>query len=62
MAADLKIGGFNGTWGQGAAIDRKRALLQKEGVQFEASGDKIAAVSLHRFGTENKRKRREDDS
>ena len=65
VAADRKIGGFNGTWGAGAAIERKRALLQKEGVIFEADGVRIAPASLHYFddavkkpkATPNKRKR-----
>ena len=49
VAADLKIGGFNGDWGSGAAIERKRALLVKEGVTFTDDGRRISEASLYRF-------------
>ena len=41
MAADGSIGGFSGQWGQGCKIDKKRALLQSEGVQFDEKTGKI---------------------
>ena len=41
MAADGSIGGFSGQWGQGYKIDKKRALLQSEGVQFDDKTGKI---------------------
>lgn len=41
MAADGSIGGFSGQWGQGCKIDKKRALLQSEGVQFDDRTGKI---------------------
>ena len=50
IAADLKIGGFNGSWGSGAAIERKTTLLRSEGVRFNETGDRIRLESIHRFG------------
>ena len=41
MAADGSIGGFSGQWGEGCKIDKKRSLLQSEGVQFDAKTGKI---------------------
>lgn len=41
MAADGSIGGFSGQWGQGCKIDKKRALLRSEGVQFDDETGKI---------------------
>lgn len=41
MAADGSIGGFSGQWGEGCKIDKKRALLQSEGVQFDDQTGKI---------------------
>jgi methylated-DNA-[protein]-cysteine S-methyltransferase len=37
IAADLTLGGFQGRRG-GAALARKRALLAREGVRFDAAG------------------------
>ena len=37
IAADLTLGGFQGRRG-GASLARKRALLAKEGVAFDAAG------------------------
>jgi methylated-DNA-[protein]-cysteine S-methyltransferase len=40
IAADLNLGGFVGSWGIATAnVQRKKAMLQKEGVVFE--GDKV---------------------
>lgn len=41
MAADGSIGGFSGQWGEGCKIDKKRALLRSEGVQFDDKTGKI---------------------
>ena len=49
VAADRKIGGFNGTWGSGDAVDRKIKLLKGEGVLFEPDG-RVSTTSLHTFG------------
>ena len=46
MAADGSIGGFSGQWGEGSKIDKKRSLLQSEGVQFDAKTGKIAKECL----------------
>ena len=51
MAADCKLGGFNGTWGSGAAIDRKRLLLEEEGVKFDKATGKVLPDSMHNFMT-----------
>ena len=64
MAADRKIGGFNGSWGSGCAVDRKRALLLEEGVHFD--GGLVATESLHVFDSapqsKAKKRRRESDA
>ena len=49
VAADRKIGGFNGTWGSGDAVDRKIKLSKGEGVVFEPDG-RVSTTSLHTFG------------
>lgn len=42
VAADLTLGGFSGSWGFGCdSVQRKKALLQEEGLAFE--GAKIAS-------------------
>ena len=39
IAASLELGGFSGSWGLHCAnVQRKRALLSKEGVEFDARG------------------------
>jgi len=36
VASDLDVGGFSGSWGHSCAnVQRKRALLEKEGVKFD---------------------------
>ena len=62
VAADRRIGGFNGSWGSGAAIDRKRALLEEEGVHFEPDGERVSEASLHRFESKPERKRKRAES
>eukprot|EP00775_Hariotina_reticulata_P009207 gene9207-9374_t len=45
VAANLELGGFSGDWGAGCAnVQRKKALLEEEGVQFE--GIKIASPAF----------------
>eukprot|EP00878_Enallax_costatus_P000870 GHUV01000997.1.p2 GENE.GHUV01000997.1~~GHUV01000997.1.p2 ORF type:complete len:144 (+),score=44.57 GHUV01000997.1:310-741(+) len=40
VAADLNLGGFSGSWGIACGnVQRKKAMLQQEGVKFD--GDKI---------------------
>ena len=46
MAADGSIGGFSGQWGEGCKINKKRSLLQSEGVQFDAKTGKIVKECL----------------
>ena len=46
MAADGSIGGFSGQWGEGCKIDKKRSLLQSEGVQFDVRTGKILKECL----------------
>ncbi len=46
IRSDLKLGGFFGSAGE-AALDRKRALLESEGVIF--SGDYVSKECIHSF-------------
>jgi methylated-DNA-[protein]-cysteine S-methyltransferase len=47
IRADMTLGGFAGKT-RGAAVARKKAMLQKEGVRFE--GDRLAdAKQVYRF-------------
>jgi hypothetical protein len=46
VAADGSIGGFSGQWGEGCKINKKRALLQAEGVQFDDRTGKIVKDCL----------------
>ena len=34
IASSLRLGGFNGTWGPGAALDRKRTRLEDESFKW----------------------------
>ena len=47
VSGDLTIGGFFGT-SKGTPIDRKRVLLEKEGVQFDKKG-RINPACCYRF-------------
>ena len=39
IAASLELGGFSGSWGAAcASVQKKRALLQGEGVPFDNAG------------------------
>jgi len=46
VAADGSIGGFSGQWGEGCKIDKKRVLLQSEGVIFDDKTGKIVKECL----------------
>ena len=47
IASDRRLGGFSGEWGAAApAVQRKRALLESEGVVFDADGRVSAACVL----------------
>jgi len=50
VASDLRLGGFNGEWGEGPAIQRKREKLMSEGVVFEGeNGGRIRSTCVHKF-------------
>ncbi|MGI8602860.1 MAG: MGMT family protein [Verrucomicrobiales bacterium] len=48
IASTLTIGGFAGTT-RGAEIERKRALLHREGVEFTGDGHLVEPTRLYRF-------------
>ena len=55
------MGGFSGEWGAAApAVQRKRALLESEGVVFDADGRVSAACVLRELPAPGKRSRAED--
>ena len=55
------MGGFSGEWGAAApAVQRKRALLESEGVVFDADGRVSAACVLHELPAPGKRSRADD--
>lgn len=44
LAADGRVGGFGGDWGEtGRFVDEKRALLRSEGVRFDGKGKVVGA-------------------
>jgi len=43
VASDRSIGGFGHTWGDGPKIQKKKRMLQEEGVVFEEEG-KISKI------------------
>jgi methylated-DNA-[protein]-cysteine S-methyltransferase len=49
IASTLELGGFTGSWGIGTpSVQKKKAMLEKEGVKFSADGkliDKKAVLS-----------------
>ena len=50
IAADLRIGGFSGEWGEESEkVQKKRRMLQEEGVKFDERGN-ILRASVHVFG------------
>ena len=55
------MGGFSGEWGAAApAVQRKRALLESEGVVFDADGRVSAACVLRELPAPGKRSRADD--
>ena len=48
IAGDLSLGGFTGKR-EGAAIARKRALLAREGVRFDANGHLVDPRQVYAF-------------
>ena len=61
IASDRRLGGFSGEWGAAApAVRRKRALLESEGVVFEADGRVSAACLLRELPAPGKRSRADD--
>lgn len=48
VRSDRSLGGYIGET-RGAAIAKKRRLLEEEGVAFEARGDRVSAASLWHF-------------
>ena len=55
------MGGFSGEWGAAApAVQRKRALLESEGVFFDADGRVSAACILRELPAPGKKRSRTD--
>jgi hypothetical protein len=61
IASDRRLGGFSGEWGAAApAVQRKRALLESEGVVFDADGRVSAACVIRELPAPGKRSRADD--
>ena len=61
IASDRRLGGFSGEWGAAApAVQRKRALLESEGVVFDADGRVSAACLIRELPAPGKRSRADD--
>ena len=45
----MRLGGFTGVWGCGPTLDKKRRMLEAEGVEIDDAG-RIATTCLHCFG------------
>ena len=61
IASDRRLGGFSGEWGAAApAVLRKRALLESEGVVFDADGRVSAACVLRELPAPGKRSRADE--
>ena len=61
IASDRRLGGFSGEWGAAApAVQRKRALLESEGVVFDADGRVSAACVLRELPALGKRPRTDE--
>ena len=61
IASDRRLGGFSGEWGAAApAVQRKRALLESEGVVFDADGRVSAACVLRELPAPGKRLRADE--
>ena len=55
------MGGFSGEWGAAApAVQRKRALLESEGVVFDADGRVSAACVIRELPAPGKRSRADE--
>jgi hypothetical protein len=55
------LGGFSGEWGAAApAVQRKRALLESEGVVFDADGRVSAACVIRELPAPGKRSRADE--
>ena len=62
IASDRRLGGFSGEWGAAApAVQRKRALLESEGVVFDADG-RVSAACVLRELAPGKRSRADDEA
>jgi len=60
IASDRRLGGFSGEWGAAApAVQRKRALLESEGVVFDADG-RVSAACIRELPALGKRSRADD--
>ena len=61
IESDRRLGGFSGEWGAAApAVQRKRALLESEGVVFDADGRVAAACVLRELPAPGKRSRADE--
>ena len=61
IASDRRLGGFSGEWGAAApAVQRKRALLESEGVVFDADGRVSAACVIRELPAPGKRSRADE--
>ena len=61
IASDRRLGGFSGEWGAAApAVQRKRALLESEGVVFDADGRVLTDCVLCELPALGKRSRADD--
>ena len=57
------MGGFSGEWGAAApAVRRKRALLESEGVVFDADGRVLADCVLHELPAPGKKRPGTDEA
>ena len=63
IASDRRLGGFSGEWGAAApAVQRKRALLESEGVVFDADGRVSAACLIRELPAPGKHSRADDEA
>ena len=63
IASDRRLGGFSGEWGAAApAVQRKRALLESEGVVFDADGRVSAACVLRELPAPGTKRPRTDEA
>ena len=63
IASDRRLGGFSGEWGAAApAVRRKHALLESEGVVFEADGRVSENCVLRELPALAKKRSRDDSA